>query len=115
MEWSDRIALPESIPKKNGLSRFDNATRSVRRVTLQADDLPESSSTHASLMSVDYDYVAINGHDYLVPVSAQMRLTIGRHQQVLNTIEFRNYSRFRSNMRILGFIPVDGPVKPEKR
>ena len=58
-------------------------------------------------MRVDYDYIAINGHDYLLPVSAEMRLAIGKHQAVLNTIEFRNYRRFGSNMRMLGFTPVE--------
>ena len=104
----------ELIVGFHGQIFIDSATRSVRRVTLQADDLPETFSTHASRMSVDYDYVAINGHDYLVPVSAQMRLAIGKHQQILNTIEFRNYRRFGSNMRILGYTPVDEQVKPEK-
>ena len=65
-------------------------------------------------MTVDYDYVAINNHDYLVPVSAQMRLAIGKHQVVLNTMEFRNYRRFGSNMRILGYEPVDEQLKPAK-
>ena len=84
----------ELIVGFHGQIFIDSATRSVRRVTLQADDLPASFSTHASVMTVDYDYIAINGHDYLLPVSAQMRLAIGKHQLVLNTIEFRNYRRF---------------------
>lgn len=63
---------------------------------------------------MDYDYVAINGHDYLLPVSAEMRLLIGRHLAVLNTIEFRNYRRFGSNMRILGFTPVENNAQPNK-
>ncbi len=93
---------------------IDSATRSVRRVTIQADDLPATFSTHYSGIGVDYDYVAINGHDYLLPVSAEMKLLIGRHMAVLNTIEFRNYRRFGSNMRILGFTPVEDNAQPKK-
>jgi hypothetical protein len=44
-----------------------------------------------------------------------MRRIIGRHQAVRNSIEFRNYHRFGSNMRILGFTAVDEPGKPQKR
>jgi hypothetical protein len=33
---------------------------------------------------------------------------------VLNTMEFRNYRRFGSNMRILGYEPVDEQLKPAK-
>jgi hypothetical protein len=104
----------ELIAGFHGQVFIDSATRSVRRISLEADDMPESFSTRSSRMSVDYDYVAINGHDYLLPVTAQMRLVIGKHQVVMNTIEFRNYRRFGSNMRILGFTPVDEQAKPEK-
>lgn len=92
---------------------IDSTTRSVRRVTLVAD-LPAKFSTHASSIRVDYDYVGINDHDYLVPVSAEMRLTKGKHDTALNTIEFRNYKKFGSNMRVLGFTPID-PQKPEPK
>lgn len=85
---------------------IDSATRHVRRLTLIADGLPRNFPTHATRIDVDYDYVAINDHDYLVPVSAEMRLLQGKHEAVLNTIEFRNYRRYGSNMKILGFKPV---------
>jgi len=104
----------ELIAGFHGQVFIDSATRSVRRITLEANEFPASFSTHSSRMTVDYDYVAINGHDYLLPVNAQMRLEIGKHQVTLNTIEFRNYKRFGSNMRILGFTPVDEQVKPQK-
>ena len=58
---------------------------------------------------MDYDYVSINEHDYLMPVGAQLQLRQGRHQAVMNTMEFRNYKRFGSNVKILGFTPVEQP------
>ncbi len=82
---------------------IDGATRSVRRVTLIADDLPKDFSTHASTVAVDYDYVSINAHDYLMPLSAEVSLMEGRHEAVLNTIAFRDYRRFGSNVKILNF------------
>jgi hypothetical protein len=88
---------------------IDSATRSVRRVTLVADDLPRAFSVHATSVGVDYDYVVLNAHDYLMPVSAQVSLKEGRHAAVLNLIEFRDYRRFGSNVRILGFTPVEKP------
>jgi len=33
-------------------------------------------------MSVDYDYVMINKHDYLLPVAAQIMLRKGRHETI---------------------------------
>jgi hypothetical protein len=87
----------------------DGATRNVRRITLDADDIPRDFPTHSTTIGVDYDYVAINGHDYLMPMSAELRLTQGRHEAIMNTIEFRDYKRFGSNLKILGFTPVEKP------
>jgi hypothetical protein len=93
----------------HGQIYIDTATRNVRRITLIADDLPRDFPTHYTSIAVDYEYVAINAHDYLMPISAELRLQQGRHEAVLNTIEFRNYRRFGSNMRI-----VSEPIPAEK-
>ncbi len=87
----------------HGKVYIDSATRSVRRATLIADDLPKDFPTHASTVSVDYDYVSINAHDYLMPISAEVSLLAGRHEAMLNTIQFRDYRRFGSNVKILNF------------
>lgn len=87
----------------------DAATRSVRRVTLVADDLPKDFPTHATAIVVDYDYVSINAHDYLMPISAEVSLQQGRHEAMLNTIQFRDYRRFGSNVKILNFRSMEKP------
>jgi hypothetical protein len=99
----------EIKPGFHGQVYIDSATRSVRRLSLIADDLPKNFPTHATRIDVDYDYVAINDRDYLVPVSAEMRLIQGRHLAVLNTMEFRNYRRFGSSMRMINYAPADHP------
>lgn len=88
---------------------IDSATHSVRRVSLQADDLPKDFPTQATVMGVDYDYVAINGHDYLMPISAEVRVRQNHRQAVLNTIEFRDYRKYGSQMRILDYKQVENP------
>ncbi|WP_058186313.1 VWA domain-containing protein [Terracidiphilus gabretensis] len=92
---------------------IDSVTRRVRRVTLIADEMPPTFKTRATSIGVDYDYVSINSHDYLLPVSAQMRLVKG-HAAVMNTMEFRDYKRFGSSMRIVdyneaGSAPIAAP------
>jgi hypothetical protein len=52
-------------------------------------------------LSVDYDHVAINNHDYLLPVAAQIEVSHDRAETDLNRIEFRNFHRFGSTTRIL--------------
>ena len=88
---------------------IDSATRSVRRITEVVDDVPKDLPIHAASVSVDYDYVAIINHDYMLPVAAQVTLRRGRKETDLNEIEFRNFRRFGSNVRILDSIQE---VKP---
>jgi hypothetical protein len=85
----------------HGMVFIDAATHSVRRVTLVAEDIPKDFPTHSTALAVDYDYVVINTHDYLVPISAEMSLRQGKHEAVMNTMEFRNYRRYGSSFRIL--------------
>jgi hypothetical protein len=80
---------------------IDSATRGVRRITIVADDIPKTSRLYATSISVDYDYVAINNHDYLLPVAAQIEVSHDRRETDLNRIEFRNFHRFGSTTRIL--------------
>jgi hypothetical protein len=80
---------------------IDSATRNVRRVTQVVDDVPKKYPIHATSVSVDYDYVMINKHDYLLPVGAEIMLRKGQRETDLNEIEFRHFRRFGSNARIL--------------
>jgi len=73
---------------------IDSNTRRVRRVTLKADDLPTDIPTQGTAMDVDYDFVAINGLKYLMPVSAELDVKKGTHEALTNTMEFRDYKRF---------------------
>ena len=95
----------------HGKAFIDTATRSVRRITLVADDLPKGFSPPAPRPSWWTTTLRIHqrAHDYLMPVSAEVSLLEGRHEAMLNTIDFRNYKRFGSNMKILNYKPVEKP------
>jgi VWFA-related protein len=85
----------------HGVVSIDSATLGVRQLTAVADDLPKGFSIHASAMRVDYDYIAINGHDYLLPTRATIALLRRKHEGVLNEIQFRDYKRFGAKARML--------------
>ena len=85
----------------HGVVSIDSSTLGVRQLTLIADDLPPDFSIHASAIRVDYDYIAINGHDYLLPTRATISLRRHKHEGVLNTIEFRDYRRFGAKSRMI--------------
>jgi VWFA-related protein len=97
----------EIFPAFRGRVMIDASTHGVRRITLVADDMPVEFTTHYSSLLVDYDYVAINQRDYLLPVAAEMRIVTGKHANSLNTIEFRDYRKFGSQARIVDFHAVD--------
>lgn len=90
----------------HGLVFIDTATGSIRRVTLVADDIPPTFFIHATSMAVDYDNTLIAGHDFLVPVSAEVDVLQGKHDAAKNNIVFRNYRRFTSTARIIA-VPDD--------
>ena len=59
---------------------IESTTHNVRRITMVADDLPSKFPIQAASISVDYDYIVINNHDYLLPIDAQVRLNLGRRE-----------------------------------
>lgn len=77
----------------HGTVFIDKAAARVRRITLLADHLPDSFRTRSSSISVDYDYVPINGLRYLLPISAQLQARQGDREAVLNTMQFSDYRR----------------------
>jgi hypothetical protein len=77
----------------------------VRRMTKEADHAPPKYPIQAALISVDYDFVVLNDHDYMLPISAQVILKRGNRQLDMNEIRFRNFRRFGSNLRILNYVP----------
>ncbi len=87
----------------HGLVYIDASTGGVRRVTLEADQVPHTFAVHQAAMTVDYDYVAISARDYLLPVRSTVSLEKGHRKIELNEITFRNYRRFasRAKMKLL--------------
>ena len=84
----------------HGLVYVDEATRAVRRITLESDALPHDFVLRSSAFSVDYNYVAIGGHEYLMPVSGTVTLHRGKRTVMLNQMEFRDYRKYGSQTSI---------------
>jgi len=85
----------------HGLAYIDSSTLGVRRITMEADDLPPDFSIHTASIAVDYDYVSIGAHDYLMPMRGTIRLQRGRHEADLNQIVFQDYRRYASQSKII--------------
>ena len=85
----------------HGLAYIDSSTLGVRRITMEADDLPPNFSIHTASIAVDYDYVSIGAHDYLMPMRGTIRLQRGRREADLNQIVFQDYRRYASQSKII--------------
>jgi len=102
---SDRVI----IVGYHGQVFIDSATRGLRRITEVADDIPKNFPIQAVSDIVDYDYVVINDHDYLLPVAAQVLLRKGGNEMDLNQIVYRNFRRFGSSVRLVANPPGAKP------
>ncbi len=85
----------------HGLLYIDPATSSVRRISIDADEIPSKLGIQACSVSVDYTWITMQEHDFLLPVRGAIGLEESKKRPVLNEFEFLNYHRFGSNSRIL--------------
>lgn len=85
----------------HGRVYVDRSTRGVRSITIIADDVPKKFPIRSAAVRVDYDYVSINDHDYLLPISAQVIAGQGRNMLERNDLQFSNFRKFGSNARVL--------------
>ena len=83
-----------------GLVYLDETTRAVRRLTMEATDIPEDFPTRFAVFSLDYDYVAIGDHDFLMPSSGSVKVGTGKKMVVLNEFEFKNYHKLGAESTI---------------
>ena len=84
----------------DALLYIDADTMGLQRITLNARDLPLSFPIQECVVTVDYDYVAIAGHDYLVPRQATLNAREGAHHLKKNEIHFVNYRKYGSESTI---------------
>jgi VWFA-related protein len=77
-----------------GLVYIDTSTLSVRRISVQAEDLPKDFPIHRSEITVDYDWVRISGHDYLLPQTTALYVGSGKHYLMKTEKEFRDFRRY---------------------
>jgi len=77
-----------------GLVYIDANTLAVKRISVQAEDLPKDFPIHRSEITVDYDWVRIASHDYLLPQTTTLYVGSGKHALMKTEKEFRDYRRY---------------------
>jgi len=98
----------------HGRIYVDRATHGVVSLTIITDEAPKNFPIRKAAVRVDYDYVAINDHDYLLPVSAQvitrmLGSSLTGDMLRRNDLAFTNFRKFGSSARIVGAQTEDDP------
>jgi hypothetical protein len=86
----------------HGRIYIDQASHEVKSLTMITDEQPKKFPIRKAAIRVDYDYVAINDHDYILPVSAQVVTRMSGDLLKRNDLTFSNFRRFGSTARIVG-------------
>ena len=87
------------VPAYSGRILIDKDTHVVLRITLNADDLPPSFPVKMATTVLDYDYVDISGHPFLLPLKSETQMSA---DGVLsrNDTEFRLYRKYSAEAEI---------------
>jgi hypothetical protein len=87
------------VPGYSGLVEVDKNTHEVMRVTLNADDIPETFPVKKADTILDYDYQDISGHTFLLPLKAQILMAADNYLS-RNDEEFRLYRKYSATADI---------------
>ena len=83
----------------------DGETHMALRLTQQAE-IPQDFPIQANESTVDYDFAAVGGRQYLLPSHAYTRTKSGKYVAE-NNIEFRQYRKFQTEANITFDPPPD--------
>jgi hypothetical protein len=90
----------------HGLVYIDSNSYAVRRISIEAENVPPEFPVQASSMWMNYDLMQLGEHEYLLPVAAEVLARTGKRRLVRNEIMFRDYRRFGSEATVkFGDIP----------
>jgi hypothetical protein len=78
---------------------LDSETARVLRLTASADDIPKGSVILQSSVEVDYAFVDVAGHTYLLPSHSEAHME-GSYRQISNVVAFVDYKKFEVDSTI---------------
>lgn len=90
----------------HGLIYADRDSKSVMRITMDADDIPADFPIRTAGETLDYDTVTISGQKFILPIKVDMRMRDGK-VLIKNQAEFRLYNKFGADTSIQFGDPAD--------
>jgi hypothetical protein len=96
----------------DGYVYIDRESNRVTRISEEDRDIPAGFPVQKATTVLDYDYGAIGGRQYLLPLRAEVRVDVGKLQS-LNTVEFQAYRKFASDATVKfgDAVPDQAPVR----
>jgi hypothetical protein len=83
----------------HGLIYADRDSRSVMRITMEADDIPADFPIRSASETLDYDSIAISGEKFILPLKVEMQMRDGK-SAMKNEAAFRLYNKFGAETNI---------------
>jgi hypothetical protein len=123
--FSYRVAQPNSkwsilyektdrmTPGYHGLIYVDKDMLSIMRITLEADDIPPLFPVQMARTTLDYDFIDISGHQFVLPLKSSMEMRAGR-EMVKNENEYRLYRKYGAETTITYETPAALPDSQTK-
>ena len=107
-----------TIVGSHGRVWIDRELDRVIRFEQIATDIPADFPITAASSLIDYDWVNINEHKYLLPSHSEILMTTNQSKFVVqsrNDIRFRSYQKFGAELKVIDEVGEDDtpPEKPE--
>ena len=97
-------------PSYSGVIWIDKETYRVLRIEMAARDMPREFPLDTVRSSVDYDFVPIEDHRFLLPVHSEAVSCLqGTSECSRNVIEFRGYKKYGADTSIT----FEGPAQSQ--
>jgi hypothetical protein len=91
--------MVEEAAGYHGEVALDNETGRVLRLTALADEFPKNSVILQSSVEVDYDFVGVAGHNYLLPSRSEAHMERS-YRQITSVVTFVDYRKFEVDSSI---------------
>jgi hypothetical protein len=100
-DWQIRVGGQSLRPGYSGSVWIDKETAEVRRLEMQADNIPSDFPLDTIEWAVDYDKVPLGTSSFFLPIHAEnLGCERGTTICMKNAIDFRNYHKFTGESTI---------------
>ena len=110
-----------AVVGSRGRMWIDRELDRILRFEQIATEIPPDFPITAASSTIDYDWVTINEHKYLLPTHSQILMTTNQPKFMLqsrNDVRFRNYQKFGAELKVVDEVgeddePADSNAPPK--